>query len=110
MNKALPAIIFAVCLAIPCKVLALTIPESSKPPAPAIIYSPKNSEILIFRGTIQKIEDGDGTALRTEKAVYPLLGGDFAMIIGEEVNIIGKMVHEGDVEKIAVARVQFERE
>ena len=110
MNKALPVIIFALCLTIPCNVLALTIPETAKPPAPALIYSPKNTETLIFHGTVQKPEDNDGTVLRTEKAVYPLLGGDFAMIIGEEVNIIGKMVREDNVEKIIVARVQFERE
>ena len=60
--------------------------------------------------TVQQTEDGDGTVLRTEKAVYPLLGGDFAMIIGEEVNVIGKMVRENNIGKIIVARVQFERE
>jgi len=32
------------------------------------------------------------------------------MIIGEEVNIIGKMIREDNIEKIVVARVQFERE
>ncbi|MFH0780389.1 MAG: hypothetical protein V2B20_00310 [Pseudomonadota bacterium] len=110
MNKTLPAIIIAIYLALPCKALSLTIPEASRSPVPTIIYSPKNSETLIFRGTVQKTEDGDGTALYTEQAVYPLLGGDFAMIIGEEVNIIGKMVREGNIEKIIVARVQFERE
>ncbi len=110
MNKALPAIIFALCLVIPYKAFALTIPETSKPPVPALIYAPKNTEILVFHGTVQQTEDGDGTVLRTEKAVYPLLGGDFAMIIGEEVNVIGKMVREDNIEKIIVARVQFERE
>lgn len=109
MNKALPAIVFTLCLALPGNCYALAIPETSKPPVPALIYSPKNTEILIFHGTVQQTEDGDGTVLRTEKAVYPLLGGDFAMIIGEEVNIIGKMVREDNIEKIIVARVQFER-
>ncbi|MBU1568345.1 MAG: hypothetical protein KJ630_22310 [Proteobacteria bacterium] len=110
MKKALAASIVTLCLAIPCKSLALAIPETSKSPAPAIIYSPKNTEILVFHGTVQPTENGNGTVLRTEKAVYPLLGGDFAMIIGEKVNIIGKMVREDNIEKIEVARVQFERE
>ncbi len=92
------------------KGFAITIPEGSKPPVPAIVYSPKNTEMLIFRGTILGTYDGEGTALYTEQAVYPLIGGDFAMIIGEEVNIIGKVVKEDDIEKIVVARVQFERE
>ncbi len=110
MNKALSTIIFSICLAMPCSTLALTLPEASKPPVPALIYSPKNTEILIFHGTVQLREDGYGTVLLTEQSVYPLLGGDFAMIIGEEVNIIGKMVREDNIEKIVVARVQFERE
>ena len=110
MNRALPALIFVVCLAIPCTALPLAIPEASKPPAPALIYSPKNSDTLVFRGKVLKTKDDEGTALLTEKAIYPLLGGDFAMIIGQEVNVIGKMITEDDVEKILVARVQFERE
>ncbi len=110
MNATLSAIIFSICLAIPSTTFALAIPETSQPPVPALIYSPKNTEILIFHGTVQLKEDGEGTVLLTERAVYPLLGGDFAMIIGEEVNIIGKMIREDNIEKIAVARVQFERE
>lgn len=53
MNKALPAIIFALCLVIPYKAFALTIPETSKPPVPALIYAPKNTEILIFHSTLK---------------------------------------------------------
>jgi hypothetical protein len=110
MNKALPVLIFSLCLAIPCKAFALATPETSQPPVPALIYAPKNTDIVIFHGTVQHTKDGDGTVLQTEKAVYPLLGGDFAMIIGEKVNIIGKMVKEDNIDKIIVARVQFERE
>lgn len=110
MYKTLSLLIIALFLAFPCKAFPLTIPDTSRSPVSPIIYSPKNSETLIFRGTVQQTEDGDGTALYTEQAVYPLLGGDFAMIIGEEVNIIGKMVREENIDKIVVARVQFERE
>ncbi len=110
MKKALTTIIFSICLAMPYNTAAIALPETSKPPVPALIYSPKNTEILIFHGTVQQKDDGNGTVLHTEKAIYPLLGGDFAMIIGEKVNIIGKMVKEDNIEKIVVARVQFERE
>ncbi len=110
MNKTIPAAIFLLCIAFPATTFALTPPEPTKLPLPAIISSPKNSETLIFRGMIQKIGDATDTALYTSKAVYPLLGGDFTMIIGEEVNIIGKMVKEDNMEKIIVARIQFERE
>ena len=110
MKFYLATLIIAMYLTIADKGLAITIPQGSKPPVPAIVYSPKNTEMLIFRGTIKGTQDGEGTALYTEQAIYPLLGGDFAMIIGEEVNIIGKMVTEDDIEKIVVARVQFERE
>lgn len=110
MNKVILTIVFAFCLAIPGRALAITIPENTKPVAPALIYSPKNTETLIFRGIVQKTDEGGGTVLQTERAAYPLLGGDFAMIIGEQVNIIGKMVKEDNIDKIVVARVQFERE
>lgn len=76
-------------------------------PSPALIYSPKNTDILVFQGTIEKT--GDGTGLRTEAALFPLLGGDFAMIVGERVKIIGKVVQEDREAKILVARVQFPR-
>ena len=32
------------------------------------------------------------------------------MIVGKKVNIIGKMIKEGNTEKIAVSRVQFDKE
>ena len=108
MKILLSAIIFAICLASADYAPGIATPDSGKPPLPAIIYSPKNTDTLIFRGIIQRLDNG--TALITDKAIYPLLGGDFEMIVGKEVNIIGTMVKEGYVDKIIVARVQFDRQ
>jgi len=60
---------------------------------------------LVFTGTVKKIPNG--TALITKKATYLLSGGNFDSIVGKEVNIIGKVVQEGSIEKIEVARAQL---
>jgi hypothetical protein len=108
MKLLVSAVFFAMFLASADFAIGIAYPNIVKPPIPAIIYSPQQSDILVFRGIISQF--GEGTALFTDRAVYPLLGGDFAMIVGKEVNIIGQMVKEDDVEKIEVARVQFDRE
>ena len=72
-------------------------------PSPATAVAATGN--LIFHGTVERHEQG--TALNTSKGVFPLLGGDFDMIIGREVKIIGKVITEGNIEKIAVARVQI---
>jgi len=74
----------------------------------AAIESTQLTKNLIFHGTVEKIDEG--TALNTEKGLYPLLGGDFDMIVGKEVNIIGKMIDDKGTEKIAVSRIQFDKE
>lgn len=108
MKILVSTIFFAIFLASADYVIGMAYPNSVKPPVPAMIYSPQKSDILVFRGIVTQIDEG--TALFTDRAIYPLLGGDFAMIVGKEVNVIGQMVKEGDVEKIEVARVQFDRE
>lgn len=108
MKILISIVFFSIFLASADVVIGMAYPNSVKPPVPAIIYSPQKSDILVFRGIITQIDEG--TALFTDRAIYPLLGGDFAMIVGKEVNVIGQMVKEGDVEKIEVARVQFDRE
>jgi len=107
MCKHLCSVLFLLTLLTPVAALALARPEAVRLPSPALIYSPKNTDILIFQGTIEKCRGG--TALRTESALYPLLGGDFAMIVGEQVKIIGKVVQEEQAAKIVVARIQFPR-
>jgi len=63
---------------------------------------------LVFTGTVKRIPDG--TALVTSNATYLLSGGNFEGIVGREVNIIGKVVKEGSIEKIQVARAQLAHE
>ena len=63
---------------------------------------------LVFTGVVKRIPDG--TALVTNTATYLLSGGNFESIVGKEVNIIGKVVKEGSIEKIEVARAQLAHE
>lgn len=63
---------------------------------------------LVFTGTVKKIPDG--TALVTSTATYLLAGGNFEMIVGKEVNVIGRVVKDGSLETIQVARTQITRE
>ncbi len=63
---------------------------------------------LVFTGVVKKIPDG--TALVTNTATYLLTGGNFETIVGKEVNIIGKVIKVGPIEKIQVARAQIAHE
>ncbi len=85
-----------------------TAPSTGTDAQSAAAESAQLTKNLVFHGTVEKIDEG--TALNTDRGVYPLLGGDFDMIVGKEVNIIGKMVKEGNTEKIAVSRVQFDKQ
>ncbi len=67
----------------------------------------KQADNRTFKGIVKKLKSG--TALYTQKSVYPLTGGDFGMIIGKKVSIIGKIIKEGEVEKLAVTRVQLDK-
>lgn len=108
MKKILSIVVFLVCFAFAGYAFGSYAASAVQLPSPATINSPKESKTLVFRGVVKKLDDG--TALFTEKEVYPLLGGDFDMIVGKEVNIIGKVIKEGNVEKIIVARVQFKKQ
>lgn len=108
MNHRLTCLLVVLLCIMPSNVHAVASPGKLKPPSPALIYSPKNADILIFQGVVEKAGN-NGTALRTATTVYPLLGGDFAMIIGEHVKVIGSAVREEEKAKIVVARVQFQR-
>lgn len=104
MKRTVSIAVFATCLAISGYALA-TSTSQEKNGISTTIESSQMTENSVFRGIIKKLDKG--TALFTEKEVYPLIGGDFETIIGKEVNIVGKIMKEGDIEKIAVARVQF---
>ncbi|BHH82603.1 hypothetical protein [Desulforhopalus sp. 52FAK] len=74
---------------------------------PAQIEAPAKQETQMFHGIVKRLDDG--MALYTENEVYPLIGGEFDMIRGKEVNIIGKVVDEGDIKKLAVNRIQLSK-
>lgn len=101
------AAIFTLCLITAETAVGLATPSVHRPPVPVLIYSHKDSDTIVLRGTVKPFNQS--TALFTENAIYPLIGGDFDMIVGKEVNIIGEMVLEDDVRKIEVSRVQFDR-
>lgn len=94
-----------------CLVLANSLPAVTQPaqPAPQAIapVTKSSANTLVVEGVVKKLDNT--TALFTEDRIYPLVGGDFQMIVGKKVHIIGKMIDDGGVEKIEVARVQFER-
>lgn len=80
------------------------VPESPATPVP--LGDDVNN--LVFTGTVKRIPDG--TALVTNTATYLLIGGNFEGIVGKEVNVIGKIIKEGSIETIKVARAQLANE
>jgi hypothetical protein len=107
MKKTLSIVIFAFCLVISGHDSAVSAPAKIKSPAPTDVDSSQATDNKVFRGIVKKLDKG--TALFTDKEIYPLVGGDFETIVGKEVNIIGKIVKEGDVEKLRVTLVQFDK-
>ncbi len=107
MNKILTVVVLVLTLGLTANGFAIstTATENSitKPATPVELGTDVNN--LVFTGTVKKIPNG--TALITKKATYLLTGGNFDSIVGKEVNIIGKVVKEGFIEKIQVARAQL---
>lgn len=107
MKNLTAALLFLTCITLSTPSFGLSAAADIKPPQPAAIDSAQAIDNLAFTGVVKKLDEG--TALFTEKEIYPLIGGDFEMIVGKEVTIIGKVVKEGDADKLSVARVQFEK-
>ena len=107
MKHVLASGIFLFCLILANSLAAVTQP--AQPVAPQTIAPVAKSSVntLVVEGVVKKLDNT--TALFTGDRIYPLVGGDFQMIVGKKVHIIGKMIDDGGVEKIEVARVQFER-
>ncbi len=63
---------------------------------------------LVFTGTVKEIPKG--TVLVTASKTYILAGGNFSGIVGREVNILGKVIAEGSLEKIIVSHIQLARQ
>lgn len=107
MKKLVKSLTIAACLAI--SGFALAVSNSTEPPQvdPAQIETPAKNDLQVFHGIVKELDDG--MALYTEKEVYPLIGGEFDMIKGKEVNITGKVVEEGNIKKLAVNRIQLNK-
>lgn len=103
MKKILSVCILAVCVAISanCFASAPATPQAAEQKGKEMADQMKQ---MVYTGVVKKHEDG--TALITKDKTYPLEGGDFAMIVGKEVDIVGKIVKEGDVEKLVVSKLQ----
>ena len=105
MTKTLSIVIFALCLAISSHAFGVSTMAKINSPVTTTVDTSQTADNMVFRGIVKKL-DGD-TALFTENDIYRLVGGNFETIVGKEVNIIGKIVKEGDVKKNSVSLVQF---
>lgn len=106
INLVKPITIVA-CLAISGYAYGVSHSANSSKVDPAQMEAAAQQETVMFHGIVKELDDG--MALYTEKEVYPLIGGEFDMIKGKEVNIIGKVVEEGNVKKLAVNRIQLHK-
>jgi hypothetical protein len=107
MKRVLTIAIVAGFLIVCTNSLAVSTPSTTSTKDSVATLAENQIDNLVFKGVVKKLDTG--TALYTEKAIYPLMGGDFDMIVGKSVHIIGRIVKDGNVEKISVARVQFDR-
>jgi hypothetical protein len=107
MKKLVKPLTIVTCLAM-CG-LSFAVSNSTEPTQgdPAQIVATAKKETQVFHGIVKKLDDG--MALYTEKEVYPLIGGEFDIINGKEVNITGKIVEEGNIKKLAVNRIQLNK-
>ena len=107
MKNLVKPITIVACLAISGISFAVSNPTDSSQVDPAKIEAAAKKDTQVFHGIVKRLDDG--MALYTEKEVYPLIGGEFDMINGKEVNIIGKVVEEGAIKKLAVNRIQLNK-
>lgn len=96
-----------VCLALSGYAYGVSNSSGSQKVNAAEVETAAQNETVILHGIVKRLDDG--MALYTEKDVYPLIGGEFDMIKDKEVNIIGKLVKEGEIKKLAVNRIQLKK-
>jgi hypothetical protein len=101
MKKIIAVCLFASCVAFNSSGFAAT----DEKPMTDVMQNAEAEQIMdsVYTGIVEKHKDG--TVLVTPEKVYPLVGGDFTMIIGKEVNVLGKVVKEDDVEKLIVSKL-----
>lgn len=107
MKTLVKPITIVACLAISGLSFAVSNSAEPKQGDPAKIVATAKKDTQVFHGIVKRLDDG--MALYTEKEVYPLIGGEFDIIDGKEVNIIGKIVEEGSIKKLAVNRIQLNK-
>ncbi len=107
MKKLIKPITIVACLLMSGLCFAVSNSTETTPGDPAKIVAIAKEDTQVFHGIVKKLDDG--MALYTEKEIYPLIGGEFDIINGKEVNIIGKIVEEGSIKKLAVNRIQLNK-
>ncbi len=58
---------------------------------------------MVYTGVVKELEGG--TALITKDKTYQLEGGNFAEIVGKQVDVFGKVVKVGETEKLVVSKL-----
>lgn len=105
MKNLLKPMTIVACLAISGYAFAVSNSNDTTQTDPTKLAATAKQESQSFHGIVKQVDEG--MALYTENGIYPLIGGEFDMIKDKEVSIIGKLVEEGDVKKLAVNRIQL---
>lgn len=98
MKNIIITCVVSICLGLSASVFAAVTPTKPAKPGAEQVQ-------VLYKGIIKKHEHG--TALITADKTYPLVGGNFAKMIGKEVSIVGKVAKEGEVEKLVVAKLEL---
>lgn len=107
MKNLVKPITIVVCLALSGYAYGVSNSVSTEKIDTAAVETAAQDETVILHGIVKRLDDG--MALYTKKDVYPLIGGEFEMIRDKEVNIIGKLVREGETQKLTVNRIQLKK-
>lgn len=107
MKRAIAILVIAICLVITVYDIGLSTQAKIESPDPTEINSSQATGNKIFRGIVKNLDGG--TAVFTDTETYPLIGGDFETLVGKNVNIIGRIVKEGNLKKLRVTLIQFDK-
>lgn len=62
---------------------------------------------MMYKGVVKQTESG--MELVTPDSSYLLDGGDFTGLSGKKVIVVGKLIKEGDIEKLMVDNLQIDK-
>lgn len=105
MKILVKSVTIVACLAMSGFALAVSNPTEPTQVNPTNLATAAQNNTQIFHGIVKRLDDG--MALYTAKEVYPLIGGNFDMIAGKNVNITGKLVEIGNSKQLTVKRIQL---